>query len=402
MMEKLKKIAIVTTHPIQYNAPLFKLLAERNKVRVKVFYTWGESVLKSKYDPGFKKEIEWDIPLLEGYEYEFLENIAVDKGSHHFKGIDNPGSIQAIASYEPNAILIYGWAFKSHLRLIRYFHKKIPIIFRGDSTLLDEVGDGYKSVLRKFFLRWVYKKVDYALYVGKNNFDYFKRAALRKDHLIYAPHAVDNDRFEASDRSIEQAAHYRRKLGINDGGIVFLFAGKLETKKDPALLLRAFVDSGLCNNSHLVFVGNGPLEREIKDEAKNITSVHFMDFQNQSKMPSVYQMADIFVLPSRGPGETWGLVLNESMAAGCAVIASNKCGGAIDLIEDSKNGFIFQAGNKDDLITKMKMIYSQSCNLESMKRSSIQKVKAFCFSNIAEAIESVVLSLPRTKADIKS
>jgi len=229
-MEKLKKIAIVTTHPIQYNAPLFKLLAERNKVRVKVFYTWGESVLKSKYDPGFKKEIEWDIPLLEGYEYEFLENIAVDKGSHHFKGIDNPGSIQAIASYEPNAILIYGWAFKSHLRLIRYFHKKIPIIFRGDSTLLDEVGDGYKSVLRKFFLRWVYKKVDYALYVGKNNFDYFKRAALRKDHLIYAPHAVDNDRFEASDRSIEQAAHYRRKLGINDGGIVFLFAGCNKTE----------------------------------------------------------------------------------------------------------------------------------------------------------------------------
>src|SRR5258705_3082651 len=126
-MAPVKKLAIITTHPIQYNAPLYQLLARRNNIGVKVFYTWGESVLEAKYDPGFKKEIKWDIPLLEGYEYEFLENCAVDKGSHQFKGIDNPGLIKAIQSYKADAILLYGWSYKSHLRLMRHFHKKVPI-----------------------------------------------------------------------------------------------------------------------------------------------------------------------------------------------------------------------------------------------------------------------------------
>ena len=62
-----KKIAIVTSHPIQYYAPLFRLLAK--KVELKVFYTWGKEALV-KFDPGFGKKVEWDIPLLDGYEYQ--------------------------------------------------------------------------------------------------------------------------------------------------------------------------------------------------------------------------------------------------------------------------------------------------------------------------------------------
>lgn len=65
----MKRLAIITTHPIQYNAPLFKLLTQRNNITIKVFYTWGKSVLENKYDPGFKKNIEWDIPLLDGYGF---------------------------------------------------------------------------------------------------------------------------------------------------------------------------------------------------------------------------------------------------------------------------------------------------------------------------------------------
>ena len=166
----MKRLAIITTHPIQYNAPLFELLAERNKIDIKVFYTWGKTVLEQKYDPGFGKVIKWDIPLLQGYDYEFLENISADKGSHHFKGIDNPDIIDSIKKYEPDAVLIYGWAFKSHLKVLRYFKNKIPVLFRGDSTLLDKKS-WVSSLKRNLFLRWVYRHIDFALYVGKNNYD---------------------------------------------------------------------------------------------------------------------------------------------------------------------------------------------------------------------------------------
>lgn len=387
----MKRLAIITTHPIQYNAPLFKLLTQRKRISIKVFYTWGESVLEAKYDPGFQKEIKWDIPLLEGYEYEFLENIASDKGSHHFKGIDNPNIISAIGSYAPDAILVYGWSYKSHLRVIRHFHKKAPVIFRGDSTLLDDIAGNWKAVLRKYFLKWVYQHVDYALHVGKNNYDYFRQAGLRDKQLIWAPHVIENDRFIETDAINNDAAIFRQQLGINKEALVFLFAGKFESKKDPVLLLQAFIDSGLNKQAHLVFVGNGHLEKELKEKATGITGIHFLEFQNQSKMPAVYHMADVFVLPSRGPGETWGLALNEAMASGCAVIASDKCGGAIDLIDDGKNGFVFKANDRADLISKMLAIKPDQ--LEQMKKSSVKKVKSFDLVSVCEAMENTVLSV---------
>ena len=111
-----KKLAIITTHPIQYNAPLFELLTRQNKIDIKVFYTWGNTVLGKKYDPGFGKFIEWNIPLLKGYNYEFLDNIAKDKGSHHFNGIINPGIIEIIKNYEADALLVYGWAVQKSFK----------------------------------------------------------------------------------------------------------------------------------------------------------------------------------------------------------------------------------------------------------------------------------------------
>ena len=67
----MEKLAIISTHPVQYNAPFFKLLTERNNIKIKVFYTWSQSENNKKYDPGFDRIIAWDIPLLDGYEYEF-------------------------------------------------------------------------------------------------------------------------------------------------------------------------------------------------------------------------------------------------------------------------------------------------------------------------------------------
>src|SRR5258708_31443071 len=113
------RLAIITTHPIQYYAPVFKLLHERGNISIKVFYTWGESAL-NKYDPGFDKNITWDIPLLDGYPYEWVQNAATDPGSHHFKGIVNPGLTDQVKAWQPNAILFYGWAYQGHLKTIRY------------------------------------------------------------------------------------------------------------------------------------------------------------------------------------------------------------------------------------------------------------------------------------------
>jgi glycosyltransferase involved in cell wall biosynthesis len=383
----LKKLAIVITHPIQYYVPLFKTLAKQCDLRV--FYTWGEDAAKPKYDPDFKQVIDWDIPLLNGYNYEFLTNTAKNQGSHHFSGIKNPDLIKKISLFNPDAILIYGWAYQSHLSALRYFNGKITTWFRGDSTLLDS-NTGLKNTLRTLFLTWVYNQIDKAFYVGTNNKNYFLKFGLKLNQLVFAPHAVDNLRFE--NNYFNEANELRLTFGINAKNKLILFAGKLETKKNPELLLQAFTDLNLPN-THLLFVGNGELEEKLKKEQilrqtqdDKSVNIHFMDFQNQSKMPIVYQACDLFCLPSKGPGETWGLAINEAMASGKAVLVSSKVGCAIDLVENGKNGYLFESENINDLKRKLSILLTSQSDLKQMGQFSKNKIQDWSIKHQADVI----------------
>lgn len=382
----MKKLAIITTHPIQYYAPVFKLLYQRQKIDIMVFYTWGEGGAQ-KFDPGFGKNISWDLPLLEGYPYEWVKNISADPGSHHSKGIDNPDLINQINTWHPDALLVYGWFYKSHLKTLKYFKGKVPVIFRGDSTLLDDTGR-IKSLVRSLFLKRIYRNVDYALYTGSNNKAYFKKCGLKEKQLFFAPHAVDNDRFATGRK--DEAFALRNQLGISSDEKLLLFAGKFESKKDPLLLLEAFTDMNEPG-THLLFAGNGILETELKNKASMHKNVHFIDFQNQLYMPVVYQACNIFCLPSKGPGETWGLAINEAMACGKTILISNKAGAGTDLVKDHENGLIFNAGDLTDLKSKLKtlLLYNKTA-LFTIGQQSRQIIEEWSFGKQVEAIEQLV------------
>lgn len=380
----MKRLAIITTHPIQYNAPLFKLLTERNKIKVKVFYTWENSKEKI-YDHKFGREIKWDIPLLDGYDYTFVKNIAKHQGSHAFNAIDNPTLIKEIEQWQAEAVLIYGWNFKSHFKAMRHFKGKIPVLFRGDSTLLDET-KGFKTLIRRIALTFVYKFIDYALYVGTNNKNYYLKHGVKHYKLIFAPHAIDNDRFFDTNREYEQKAkQWRQQIGFKENDIVFLFVGKFEPKKNPLLLIEA---ANHFPEYKFLFVGNGTLENQMK--AKATKNVKFLPFQNQSQMPIVYRLGDFLVLPSQGPDETWGLTVNEAMACGKPVIVSDKVGCAIDLVENNKNGFIFTFNDKADFFQKLAKIASNKQNIENYSKYSLQKIRDWNFEEIAKSIEQTI------------
>jgi glycosyltransferase involved in cell wall biosynthesis len=369
-----RKLAIITTHPIQYNAPWFRLLSEQEEIQLKVFYTWSQRQFEF-YDANFGKEIKWDIPLLEGYDYEFVENISHKPGNKSFWGIDCPSLINKIRAWNPTHILVFGWNFKAHFSVMRYFKGKIPVLFRGDSTLLDydirTVQDFRNAVkrgslknsfpqllrykIRLLGLKFIYRYIDKALYVGANNKNYFIAHGLKENQLYFVPHAVDNARFKDDilRKYAMDAKNRKKELGITELDFVLLFAGKLETKKNPVILLEAFnkLKSQINQNIKLIYVGNGDIEEKLKKWAmqeKNEKNIIFIPFQNQTVMPVVYRLADVFCLPSSGPGETWGLAVNESIACGTPVIVSSKAGCAIDLATQPPC-YQFQSGNVSDL-----------------------------------------------------
>jgi glycosyltransferase involved in cell wall biosynthesis len=360
-----KKLAIITSHPIQYNAPLFSMLAKQARIELKVFYTWGEDSMKEKYDPDFQQIIKWDIPLLEGYNYTFLENTSKNPGSHHFKGIINPKLNQEIEAWNADIVWIWGWAFDSHLKALRYFKGKKEVWFRGDSTLLDEPkGVSLKKLARRIFLTWVYRYVDKVFYVGTNNKAYFKKHRLKETQLFYAPHAIDNNRFsDSKGEKIKKALEWRKKLGFQDDDIVLLFAGKFEPRKNPFFLID-LIKSLESDKVKLLIVGNGPLEYKLRQDLDNHNCVKFLGFQNQSNMPILYRLANFYLLPS--VSETWGLAINEALVSGTKVIASKYCGGSIDLINDS-NGMIFDP--KSELKLVCKYIIQKENNILSLRGS---------------------------------
>ena len=381
----MKKLAVITSHPIQYNAPLFRLISQRGNIKLKVFYTWGQTQLGAVYDPDFKKEFTWDIPLLNEYEWEFIHNYSTNPGAGHFSGIVNKDLEERVMLFQPDAVMIYGWSFKSHLKAIRYFKGKIPVIFRGDSTLLDEpAGFHIKKLIRRFFLKWVYRHIDYALYTGKANRDYFLKHGVTDKQLVFGPHAINTEHFKDNDGKFQQMAQrMRAQQGIPDDAFVFLFAGKLEPKKNPMLLIRAFKKIR-SNHAFLLIVGNGKLESELKEVAKDDKRILFLDFQNQSMMPVIYRMADVFVLPSAGPGETWGLAVNEAMACGLRCIVSNKCGCAPDLGSLQGNR-VFESGNEGQLLEIMSDFISKE------SEHSIETVyNKYSVGKLAASVESIV------------
>lgn len=359
------------------------MLASEDKINLKVFYTWSQSK-NGVQDKGFGKKIEWDLPLLEGYRYEFVDNKAKKPGSHHFFGINCPELIDKVKAFSPDVVLVFGWNFKSHFKLMRHFKGKVPVWFRGDSTLLDET-NRFKKAVRRLVLKYIYRHVDKALYVGQRNRDYFLVHGLRSSQLVFAPHAIDNKRFFDDKKYEKKAEAWRKELGYKKDDVVILFVGKLESKKQPDLLLESVISYNKEKTTRvkLLVVGNGILESELKEKSKKYEFVKFLSFQNQSIMPLVYRLGDVFCLPSKGPGETWGLAINESMACGVPVIVSDKVGCEKDLVNDDV-GYVFNYNYPNSLLNVLKNL-DKKVLLEKGKEAQKQ-IQNYSFEEIVVAI----------------
>ena len=368
----MNRLAIVSTHPIQYNAPLFRLLAKDDSIDLKVFFS--KLCDEVKFDKDFGQEVAWDLPLLDDYEHASFE-ASTAEGKRSL--------IRAIVAFKPKAVLVYGWNFPGHWAVMRHFKGRIPVWFRGDSTLLDPL-PLWKKAARKLLLSVVYRSVDRAFYVGKANKRYFEWVGLRPDQLTYAPHAVDNDFFMRDDEArYELALQKRAEMGIPVDAKVFLFVGKLESKKQPNMLAAAFIAAAL-NNAHLVFIGSGALEPDLKTQCAAAKNIHLVGFQNQQSMPVWYRVGDVLCLPSKGPGETWGLAVNEAMACGCAAIISEQVGCHEDVLALDTVGIQFSANREDVLLTSLRAASEQSWDREAIQ----SHIGHWSFSEIIKAIRS--------------
>ncbi len=350
------KLAIFTSHPIQYQAPFFRELAAERDLDATVYFNWNFGVGKAQYDPGFNQAIVWDAPLLEGYRYRFLKNFSWRPGSSSFWGEINPGAALAIWRGGYDAVLIYHWNFvTSWIIFAAAFLRGVPVYLRAENPLRQEFSkSAAKLRLKKFILRPLFRRLAGFLYIGKENKAFYEYYGVPAEKLFFSPYAVDNVFFAGKAKELlPRKAELKSRLGISAAAPVILFVGKLNEKKRPLDLLKAYAsliaaakataagaDSAASSpDAALVFGGDGVLRQELEVFAKerNLLHVHFEGFKNLSEIPEYYAMADIFVLPSE-EGETWGLVVNEAMCFGLPIVLSDMVGCAPDLVDG--NGFV--------------------------------------------------------------
>jgi glycosyltransferase involved in cell wall biosynthesis len=347
------RLAIIVSHPIQYYVPLYRRLARRDDLEIKVFFTWHAGAA-AQWDRGFGKSFAWDIPLTDGYEFEFVRNTARDPGTHRFWGLRNPELVQRVLAWKPDAVHVTGYAWCSHLRALPAFARAgVPVLFRGDSHLLDGRGPWWRSQLKRLVLRKVFSWPAAFLCVGQANKSYYRAFGVSDAKLFDCPHSVEIDRFAEPEATLEQqATEWLRELGIDDRQRVLLFAGKFEDKKRPLPLMRAFLKSQQ-NRTVLLLVGDGRFDQEVRDlAARDPERFRVLPFQNQSRMPLVYRLADMLVLPS-AYGETWGLAVNEAMACGRAALVSDRVGCHQDVVRPGENGEVFAADDWGDFRHKL-------------------------------------------------
>ncbi|MEI6033649.1 MAG: glycosyltransferase family 4 protein [Verrucomicrobiae bacterium] len=360
------KLAVIASHPVQYQAPLFRRLAAWEGLELVVFYAFLPD--SSSQGEGFGVGFQWDIPLLEGYPHKiFAQGMAAGGGIARL-----PGAFfrlrQGLLSSRPDAILCTGWHHPAMVAgIAAAASTRRPLLLRCEANLLRDRPRG-----SRIFHRAMLSLYDAALPIGVANRRYFSAFGIRQDQMFDSPYSIENRRFADAAAGADRAA-LRARWGIPPDAFCFLFAGKLVEKKHPATVVEAM--RGLPG-THLLVVGSGALEASVRAAAEtHRVGCSFAGFLNQSEIPAAYAAADCLVLPSDA-GETWGLVVNEAMACGLPAIVSDRVGCREDLIIDGETGLSFPFGNTAALAEMLRALASApglAREMGSKARSHIQR-----------------------------
>lgn len=348
------KLAYFISHPIQYQAPLLRLISKDSEIELKVYF-FSDFSLRGYQDPGFRTTVKWDVPLIGGYDHQFLNCLGSKQWCSWWKQPIATNIYQVLKKGKFDVVWVHGWSWLCSLQVIIAAEQLgIPIFMRGESSGIEEPRNPVKANIKRFFLSWLFQKVEAFLYIGTHNRRFYEGYGISPDRLFFVPYAIDNNFFQQ--KALQARAKreaLREALNLSVGRPIILFAAKLTDVKRPKDLLAAYKllspDGVQEPEPYLLFVGDGILRSELEEKAQQTgwSSIRFLGFRNQSEIPAIYDLCDLFVLPSGF--EPWGLAINEVMNAGKALVVSDRVGCAVDLIRDRENGRIFPTGDIEGL-----------------------------------------------------
>jgi glycosyltransferase involved in cell wall biosynthesis len=398
-------LAVVSSHPVQYHAPVYRALQAQFGVAVSAIYGSDFSVAGYR-DREFGVEFAWDTDLLSGYESIFLSR-ATDGGARAVEEVTAAGIGQALRQLRPSAVLLPGYALPLYRAAFWQAQRLgLPVLFRGEVADHARARGRVKRAARDLALRLFYRRSAALLAIGQAAYSHYRRLGCPEQKLFFSPYCVDTTPFQPDEagraawRSVARA-----ELGLADDQRVILFCGKLSPRKGCDLALEAAgrLPDELRRQTALVFLGDGELRAALQTTAAATPAlpVRFVGFQNQQQLSRYYHAADLLVLPSRQE-ETWGLVVNEALHHGLPAVVSDVVGCAPDLIRPGVTGEVAPAGQVDALTAALARVLAAP-NDAARRDACRQQAAGYSVARAAEGLArglAFALGQPASQPDL--
>jgi glycosyltransferase involved in cell wall biosynthesis len=397
------RLAYLVSHPIQYQAPMLRRIAQEPDIDLTVFFGSDFSVRDYK-DEGFGVGVKWDVPLLEGYRHEFLP-VLRDNANPGAMSPLNYGIFSRLRGGKDAAgfdvLWVHGYSSANAMQaMLAAKALGIPVLVRAEPWLGDRDRGGPTLFAKQMFFKLLRGLLDGALPIGTLNAAYWRHYLGENFPLYRMPYAVDNHYFQSRCMEAREGrAALRKELKLDSARPVILFASKLQSRKRCADLLNAYRNlspgPGREPHPYLVIVGDGEERASLEKQAakSGLEGVRFCGFRNQSELPRFFDMASVFVLPSRH--EPWGLIVNEVMNAGRAVVVSDDVGCQPDLVEDGIEGCVFPVGDVAALTEALRRVLATPETAEAMGRRALAKIQTWDFEEDVRGLRRAVAQVTR-------
>ena len=387
---KKTRVGFVSSHPIQYLAPLYQAINRTADLEAVPIYLTDFS-LRDAVDPLFGTKVVWDVDLLGGTNPLFVSGFATREPRGYSLRDSAPEIWSIVRRADLDALVIYGHSIlANHFASLGARSRRIPVLYQCDAPLAKAQG----SLLRRTLLRAYYTSLNGFLASSTNNRDYYRALGVPDHKIHHFPLAVDNDRFmAAADLSDGQRVLVRKEIGLRDGVPAIVTASKLVAQKridDLLIAACALRAEGL--DFDVLLIGEGDQRATLEQIASSATGAPFIfaGFRNQREIPALFAASDIFAMPAAN--ENFGLVINEAMCASLPAIVSNGIGAARDLVHDGENGCIFKAGDITGLSDALRALITEPGLRQRMGRKSRSLIAGWSYAEDIAGLRKALAS----------
>ncbi len=323
------KIAYIVSHPTQFEVPFFRRF-EKMKPEILHVYYYNVGNAEGNLDEELGIKVKWGIDLYKDYQYFRLS------GKKRLAEVQSQFMDE---SYD--LVVISGYNSQFLIRLIFLCKRMgIPAALKLD-TVLFASETWPKRMYRSMLIYLCQKYFCHFFVTGSLCEQYLQSYGVKEQYISCVSYVIDNHFFKTgSNLSDIERMTFRHELGVKGDQKVILCLSKLVGRESPWDVLEALHNIER-KDLHLIVAGDGPDRDQLKERASDLNiPVTFLGHWPYKELPKLYGIADLFIHPAAN--EPWGVSVQEALACGLPVIASDRVGSAYDLIRPGENGFVYK------------------------------------------------------------